>query len=292
MSFVAVAMASARRRSLRRDRHRRRAGDDLRVPARRRAVQPRAGRGRGDARRGPGAVHVRGLGVLAGGRRAGRLLPGRRGGARAARARRGRRDDADRLRARRCARCSGAAKNAAEGGGDRAACASRYSRCVGAAGRDLRRAPPRRRPQATGGRRAPGSRAGAGCSRRVLGACAGGGVLATAPAAAMPALAVAAIGALRALAEELVLAASCSVPSRRSVATGPGALARGSAPRPSAPRWARRRRCGAHGWRVRVRRRCAVVASHGGGRGRLRVTGRVAPRRGARRLVVGVAAFA
>ena len=47
------------------------------------------------------AVRVRGLDVLAGGRRAGRLLPGRRGGARAARARGRRRDDADRLRARR-----------------------------------------------------------------------------------------------------------------------------------------------------------------------------------------------
>ena len=101
MSFVAVAMASARRRPLRRDGHRRRPGDDLRVPVRGRSVQSRAGGGCGDARRGPGAVHVRGMDVLAGGRRTGRLLPGRRGGARAARARRGRRDDGDRLRAGR-----------------------------------------------------------------------------------------------------------------------------------------------------------------------------------------------
>ena len=35
-----------------------------------------------DARRRPGAVRVRRLDLLAGGRRAGRLLPGRRGGAR------------------------------------------------------------------------------------------------------------------------------------------------------------------------------------------------------------------
>ena len=54
-----------------------------------------------DALRRHGAVRVRGMGVLAGGRRAGRLLPGRRDGARAARAGGRRRDDADRLRARR-----------------------------------------------------------------------------------------------------------------------------------------------------------------------------------------------